>query len=240
MEKKGSVFQEVADKIKKRVVEGVYVSAQRLPSEYDLAKEFDVSRLTVRKAIDSLIQQNVLVKQKGKGTYVMKQSEKIQSGRSGLQGFTEAAKAYGKDSQTKVITFEKLSAIPDEAVEALQLESGEAVYHITRVRSIDKEPMTVEDLYIKAAYVPTITKKQASGSLFTLIEEQIEISYSHQEVEAILMTEKLSELLQVEEGNPVLMVHSITYSADAKPILYDTSYYRADRYTFKNILHRTH
>lgn len=238
MKKKNSLFQNIADKIKQRVINGMYVSAQRLPSEYDLAKEFSVSRLTVRKAIDLLIKQNILVKQKGKGTYVMKQSGKIQSGRSGLQGFTEAAKEYGKDSQAKVIIFEKLKVVPKEIAAHLQLEIDEIVYHIMRVRSIDKEPMTVEDLYIKAIYLPQITKKQAEASLFTLIEKKIEIAYSHQEVEAILITKKVSELLKIEEKIPILKVHSITYAVDAKPILYDTSYYRADRYTFKNILHR--
>jgi len=238
MAKKQSVFQEVAKQIQEKIDKGLYVSSQRLPSEYDLAKEFGVSRLTVRKAIDELISRNILVKQKGKGTYVMTQ-QKIQSGRAGLQGFTEAAKSYGKTSKTEVIRFELVSEIPEEVTRALQLNDQEAAYHIVRLRSYDNEPMTVEDLYIRSIYLPEVTEKQLQGSLFELIEKQIEIAYSHQEVEAILVTKELSPLLEVEAGEPLLMVHSITYSVTATPILYDTSYYRADRYTFKNTLHRT-
>ncbi len=70
---KQAVFQEVAQQIAQRVHEGTYVTSQKLPSDYDLAEEFQCSRLTVRKAIDLLIGQNLLVKEKGKGTYVMKQ-----------------------------------------------------------------------------------------------------------------------------------------------------------------------
>lgn len=240
MAKKQSVFQDIARQIQEKVDKGIYVSAQRLPSEYDLAKEFEVSRLTVRKAIDELISRNVLVKQKGKGTYVMSQ-QKIQSGRAGLQGFTEAAKAYGKTSKTEVIDLVLLTAseVPQKIGEALELNPQEEVYHLVRLRSFDNEPMTVEELYIREMYLPNITKEQVEGSVFKLIEEQIEIAYSHQEIAAMLVSDKLSLLLEVPIGEPVLKVNSITYSITATPILYDRSYYRADKYTFKNTLHRS-
>lgn len=99
-------FDQVSAEIEKRIHEGIYVSSQKLPSEYDLAKEFGCSRLTIRKAIDDLISKNILVKRRGKGSYVMSQP-KIQSGRSGLQGFTEAAKAYGKTSSTESFHLKK-------------------------------------------------------------------------------------------------------------------------------------
>lgn len=240
MAHKQAIFQEVADEIQRRVEAGVYVSAQRLPSEYDLAKEFSVSRLTVRKAIDSLIAKNILVKQRSKGTYVMKTDTKIQSGRAGLQGFTEAAKAYGKDSQTKIIDWEEVMAeeLPVGISEMLQIENNNRVYHLTRLRLLDNQPMTLEELYIKSRYLPEYDVKQLESSLFQLIEENIEIAYSHQEVEAVLIDDYLSEHLAVPVGQPVLKVRSLTYSADAKPILFDTSYYRADKYTFKNTLQR--
>lgn len=240
MAKKQSVFQNIAYQIQEKVDNGIYVRAQRLPSEYDLAKEFDVSRLTVRKAIDELISRNILVKQKGKGTYVMSQ-QKIQSGRAGLQGFTEAAKAYGKISKTEVIDLQRLKAteLPSKISEKLELKSEEEVYHLVRLRSFDNEPMTVEELYIREVYLPNLSKEQLEGSVFNLIEEQIEIAYSHQEIEAMVVPERLRPILAVAIGEPVLKVNSITYSVTAMPILYDQSYYRADKYTFKNTLHRS-
>ncbi len=93
-------------KLKRKIRDGLYVSAQKLPSEYDLAKEYNCSRLTIRKAIDDLIRKNILVKRHGKGSYVMSQA-KIQSGRAGLQGFTEAAKAYGKKARQKSFPLKK-------------------------------------------------------------------------------------------------------------------------------------
>ena len=71
-----------------------------------------------------------------------------------------------------------------------------------------------------------------------MIEQHIEIGYSHQEVEAVKVTPDLAKLLEVATDEPLLLVHSMTYSPSAKPILYDTSFYRADKYTFKNTLVR--
>ena len=230
-------FDQVSAEIEQRIREGIYVSAQKLPSEYDLAKEFDCSRLTIRKAIDDLIKKNILVKRPGKGSYVMTQ-QKIQSGRAGLQGFTEAARAYGKTSKTEVISFEKLKNPSEEILQALQSTSNQPIYELVRRRLLDEEPMTVEKIYLCEAYVEEFSKEDFQGSLFQLIEQQVEIAYSHQEVEAILVEPEISSLLDVPVGNPLLQVHSITYAIDATPILYDISFYRADRYTFKNTLTR--
>lgn len=230
-------FEAVAEEIAERVREGIYVSSQKLPSEYDLAKEFEVSRLTIRKAIDELVQKNILFKLKGKGSYVMS-PQKIQSGRSGLQGFTEAAKEYGKTSHTEVISFKTLKKVPENILEALNLTPKDPVKELIRRRLYDDVPMTVEKLYLPETHVEGLTKKDFEGSLFQLLEEKIEIAYSHQEIEAILVTKELEKLLEVPLGSPLLQVDSLTYTKDAAPILYDCSYYRADKYTFKNTLVR--
>ncbi len=164
-------FNQVSAEIEKRIHEGIYVSSQKLPSEYDLAKEFDCSRLTIRKAIDDLIGKNILVKRRGKGSYVMSQP-KIQSGRSGLQGFTEAAKAYGKTSSTEVISFKKVSGPSEEILNALQLEEDQPIYELVRRRILDDEPMTVEKIYLSEFYVKGLKAEDFSGSLFKLLEEK--------------------------------------------------------------------
>lgn len=235
--KKQAVFEEIAQHIAQRVRDGVYVTSQRLPSEYDLAEEFQCSRLTVRKAIDLLIRQNILVKEKGKGTYVMKQS-KIQSGSGGLQSFTETARIQGKTTHTEVLRYEVAEAVPDKVLQAFGNYTGEPIVYLVRRRYFDEEPMTIENLYILQRYLGEATAEELAGSLFEVIEKSIEIGYSHQEVEAVKVTPDLGELLHVAAGEPMLLVHSMTYSPSAKPILYDTSFYRADKYTFKNTLVR--
>lgn len=235
--KKQPVFQEIADKIAQRVNEGIYVTSQKLTSEYDLAEEFQCSRLTVRKAIDLLISQNILVKEKGKGTYVMKQP-KIQSGSGGLQSFTETAQAQGKTTRTEILHFEVVEELSQKLRATFGTYAEEPVINLVRLRYFDDEPMTVENLYILKRYLGEATPEQLSSSLYQVIEAHIEIGYSHQEVEAVKVTPDIAELLQVAVDEPTLLVHSMTYSPSAKPILYDTSFYRADKYTFKNTLVR--
>lgn len=240
MEKKLSVYEEVMLEIEKRIKEQVYTTSQRLPSEYELSDELAVSRLTVRKAINELVNQEVLFKQRGKGTYVMAKQNKVQSGRSGLQSFTEAAKAYGKKSMTKILKFEKLVDVPAGIREELELKETEGVYHIIRLRSFNEEPMTLEELYVNEDYLPKEMSQALLEeiSLFDLIERKIAIAYSHQEVEAVQVTESLSQTLKIMEGLPIMQVHSKTFSVNATPILYDISYYRADKYSFKQTLYR--
>ncbi|MGX7025010.1 GntR family transcriptional regulator, LSA1692 subfamily [Vagococcus hydrophili] len=233
-----NIFTEIANKINTKIKNGSYSIEQKLPSEYDLAKEFNVSRLTIRKAVDLLIKQNILIKQKGKGTYIMKQTDKFQSGKNGLLSFTESARAYGKTSKATLITFEKTTQLPEEVKENLQVQE-EPVFHIKRLRFFDEDPMTIEEIFIKETLLDEATlEENITGSIFKLIEEKSDIAYSHQEIEAVLATDELSEFLAVEKGQPLLLVHTTTYSASGHPILFDKSYYRGDKYTFKNILHR--
>ncbi|WP_285110263.1 GntR family transcriptional regulator, LSA1692 subfamily [Pediococcus sp. AC40] len=235
-------FEKVAQSLVERIQQGIYSNMQRLPSEYQLADEYGVSRLTVRKAIERLVTAKILVKDPGKGTYIMStnSSNKVESGRMGLQSFTEAAETYGKQSQTQVLDYQPLIR-PDQRVEEkLNLRNNPQleVDELVRRRFWDDDPMTIEDIVILHKYVANHQKNDFKHSLFQILAETVEIAYSNQEIEAIKVDEKLAKLLHVQEGDPILCVHSLTYTADGQPIFYDTSYYRADKYTFKTTLTR--
>lgn len=232
-------FKQVAKVIKNRVDNGTYGTKQKLPSEYDLADEFEVSRLTIRKAVAALINAQILVKSRQKGTYVM-EHPKIESGRLGLQGFTEVSKAYGKKSHTEVLEFKQLIN-PDKRILAkLEMNEGLSVpiYKLVRRRYWDSEPMTVEQIYIPEPLVFGLTPKDFEGSLFAIIEAHEQIAYSQQEIEALLAPRKMADLLQVSTQEPLMKVESVTYTAETKPIFFDTSFYRADKYRFKTTLVR--
>lgn len=235
-------FEKVAQSLVERIQQGIYSNMQRLPSEYQLADEYGVSRLTVRKAIERLVTAKILVKDPGKETYIMStnSSNKVESGRMGLQSFTEAAETYGKQSQTQVLDYQPLIQ-PDQRVEEklnLRNNPQPEVDELVRRRFWNDDPMTIEDIVILHKYVANHQKNDFKHSLFQILAETVEIAYSNQEIEAIKVDEKLAKLLHVQEGDPILCVHSLTYTADGQPIFYDTSYYRADKYTFKTTLTR--
>lgn len=237
--KKQNVYQEIAQKLLHRIEVDEYNLTQKLPSEYDLAKDFQVSRLTVRRAIDELVKLQIVMKVKGKGTYILTKPEKIQSGSFGLQSFSEAAKKRGLFPETKVITFQSRQQPTREMRLTLQLEEGEEIYIIKRLRLANHEPMVLEEICLPMKFIPALTidiiQKQ---SIFSLIEQYLEIGYSHQEIGAVAISKEESDLLQIPEHSPALLVHSTTYSLTGMPILIDNSYYRADKYTFTNVLTR--
>ena len=235
-------FEKVAQSLVERIQQGIYSNMQRLPSEYQLADEYGVSRLTVRKAIERLVTAKILVKDPGKGTYIMStnSSNKVESGRMGLQSFTEAAETYGKQSRTQVLDYQPVNQPDQRMEEKLNLRNNPQpeVDELVRLRFWDDDPMTIEDIVILHKYVANHQKNDFKHSLFQILAETVEIAYSNQEIEAIKVDEKLAKLLHVQEGDPILCVHSLTYTADGQPIFYDTSYYRADKYTFKTTLTR--
>ncbi len=150
--------EEIVKIIRERIRNETYTSRQRLPSEYQLAQEFDVSRLMIRKAISRLINAKILVKDPGKGTYVMLGAErnlKIESGRGGLQSFTEVAKEHGKTVHTKVLKFAPIRNPSRKISEILALDDrlDKKVFELKRIRYWDSDPMTLEKILICGEYI---------------------------------------------------------------------------------------
>lgn len=240
-----SKFEEIARTIENRVQSGMYNAGQRIPSEYQLATELQVSRLTVRKAIRLLIEKQILVKDPGKGTYAMyapKSFSKIESGRGGLQSFTEVAESNGHQAHSKVLKFVPIKN-PDKTIsDQLDLINriDQSVYLLERIRYWDDVPLTLEKVIICGEYIKDKSKSDFNGSLFKILKHKVEIAYSHQTIDAVLVDKTISKLLDVKVGQPLFKVHSIAYTTDARPIFCDTSYYRADKYSFKSTLTRFH
>ncbi|QIL46754.1 GntR family transcriptional regulator [Vagococcus coleopterorum] len=232
------IYKKIAEELLKDIKSGSLAGGERLPTEYELAETFQVSRLTIRKAIDYLIARNVLIKQKNHGTYVVEQS-KIQSGAMGLAGFSESIRNLGMTPTTKLIEMNEIYLPEQDIVERLQLEKNESVIYIKRVRYANDEPLVIENLHIPKKFLGDINSIDfENDSIFEVIEKQILIGYSQQEVSAELVSRTSSELLEIEHRSPILLVNTTTYSVQGGPILIDNSYYRSDKYIFKNILQR--
>lgn len=234
------LYVEIAEALSADVRAGVYGVHQKLPSENDLAQQYNTTRLTIRKAIDLLEKQQVVVRDRNRGTYVLAAQGKISSGSSGLVGFTEAAKQFHLDVSTKVLDLRRTIVYPDYVEAKLDLVAQEPVWQIERLRLADHEPMTYEQIYLKQKVLPELTAHQAQGSLYKLIEQTMAIGYANQELESVLLDQATSQLLATQPGQPAFLAHTVAYSMDGYPILYDNSHYRADKYTFHNILYRGH
>ncbi|MFC6200330.1 GntR family transcriptional regulator, LSA1692 subfamily [Lactiplantibacillus nangangensis] len=234
------LYLEVADQLQGDIDAGVYGVHQKLPSENDLAARYQTSRLTIRKAVDVLEKRQVVVKDRNRGTYALATTAKISSGATGLAGFTEVAKSLHLEPTTQVLKLHVLTTYPKAIKAGLRLETAEPVWQIERLRLVDREPMTHEQIYIPRKLLPELTATKAQGSLYDLIETHLAIAYASQELEAIQLDEPTAKLLTVAPGSAAFLAHTIAFSVDGFPILYDDSNYRSDKYTFHNILYRHH
>ena len=234
------LYLQVADELQKEIDGNVYNVHQKLPSETELAKHFNISRLTLRKAIEALEKRQVVVKDRNRGTYALAATNKISSGADGLSGFTEVAKKMNLRPETQVLQLKTVTKYPAVVAESLRLVEHEPLWRIERLRLVNEAPMTHEQIYIRQTTLPDLDATQATGSLYELIEAHTQIAYASQELEAIQLPEHIGGLLAVATGAPAFLAHTVAYSVDGYPILYDDSYYRSDKYTFHNILYRHH
>jgi GntR family transcriptional regulator len=204
---------------------------QQLPTEADLAQQYQVSRITAKRALDELVRQGRAFRQQGKGTFVAQ--NRIRD-ISGFGSFTEDMKARGLFPSAKVLEFSQMDAEADTQ-KRLQLEKGEQVYFLKRLRLANDEPVAVETAYLPCRLCPDLINEDLSGnSLYAVLAAKYQIvpTWADAEFEARTATKEEAALLGMETNKPVLSARRVTYSANYDLIEAVTSVYRGDRFTF--------
>jgi GntR family transcriptional regulator len=195
-----------------------------LPSEREYCERFGLSRMTVRQALKELEHEGVIVRERGRGSFVA--IPPIEQ--EGIMSFTEMVKARGMIPETKVLEFKRIPA--GELGDLLEIDPKEEIYKITRLRKASGVPVAVETVFIPVLLVPGIESVDLSGSLFSALSERygIEIRKSKTSFSAILSTPELEELLMLRGIEPLLKVESLNFHT--KPVFYEISYYRSDQF----------
>jgi GntR family transcriptional regulator len=202
-----------------------------LPSEAELAVQYQVSRITAKRALDELVRQGRAFRQQGRGTFVAQ--ARIRD-ISGFRSFSEDIRARGFTPASRVLDFRQVE--PPAAVrERLHLPPGEPVFLLERLRLADNEPVAVETAYLPCRICPGLLGEDlANGSLYALLAEKYNRfpTWADAEIEACMPTREQVRLLDLKAGMPVLVAHRITYAADYDAIETVDSVYRGDRFTF--------
>ncbi|MDF2698687.1 MAG: phnF [Haloplasmataceae bacterium] len=231
MDLKTPIYQVIENDIKEKLKSGVLTQGDMIPSENELKEEYSVSRMTVRQALNNLVNEGYLFRHKGKGTFVntLKIEKKIQ----GLLGFSEEMRRMNRKVSNKIISIQSLLA-DDEVAAKLFLNNEEEVFLVERVRYGDKIPILFEKLYVPKRLFKDLNEKIMTGSFYNYIEEELKlkINYCIQTIEAKLANATVSELLEVPKQSPVLYITLNTYLDNGRPFEYVKSYYRADQYRF--------
>ncbi|MDH7637773.1 GntR family transcriptional regulator [Sphingomonas oryzagri] len=208
---------------------------QALPSERDLCEDFDLSRVTIRKAIEGLVDEGLLVRKRGAGTFIADMRREARDTRvekifSKLSSFSEDMESRGMKPSSRWLSQSTGMVSPDEAM-ALALSPGTAVHRFRRLRFADGKPMALEYTILPAHYLPDITA--VTHSLYeALAQTGSRPTRALQRLRAVGFDAEQAEAIGVEIGHPGLLIERRGFLPDGRPVEFTQSYYRGDAYDF--------
>jgi GntR family transcriptional regulator, N-acetylglucosamine utilization regulator len=221
------LYQQLQRALRKAIEIQLLAPEDALPAERDLAAEFNVSRITVRKALDGLVSEGLLVRRQGSGNFV---STRVQKNFAKLTSFSEDMRARGRSPRSVWLKRAAGTVTPEEAL-ALRLSPGTPVYRFNRIRYADDAPMALEFATIVASALPSL--EDVDTSLYEALERSGQRPVrALQRLRAVLLTEDQAELLKAKAGDPGLLVERLGSLRDGRAIEFSQSFYRGDIYDF--------
>ncbi|WP_102796393.1 GntR family transcriptional regulator [Bowmanella denitrificans] len=221
------LYRQLAAHIRQLIADGVVKSGQALPAERELMEISGTSRVTVRKALEQLIDEGLLVRRQGAGTFIAPSRE--QSGQR-LTGFSADAKSRGESPSSVWLVKSLANATEDEA-KHLGLNEGEPVMRFSRLRLSDGEPLAIEHAVIPGNTLPS--PDVVLDSLYQALREYGKHpSKGTQKLRASLASPIEAGLLTIKDGSEVLRIERQTYLNDGSVVEYTRSVYRGDKYVF--------
>ncbi|MDO8211035.1 GntR family transcriptional regulator [Conexibacter sp. CPCC 206217] len=208
----GPVYQRIRRDLEERIRDGALAPGGRLPSETELSSSYGVTRMTVRQAIGRLVEDGLVVRRHGVGTFVASNS-RVRRSLNSLSGFAEELRADGKETTTEVVA-QALELPSAELAEELSMMPGEQYVRIERLRSIDGHPTAVQESWVPVRLCPGMDRVQlVDGSLYATLRGTFGISlvWAEQEIRALAATERLAQQLQVDVATPLLEVVRRTF-----------------------------
>ena len=234
------LYVKIRESLRQKIDAGELSMGQKLPSEDELAAQYGVSRMTVRQGITDLIDEGLLYRRHGVGTFVA--YPPVERDHSRLTNFFENSDAQGIKASASLITMEVEDAKP-KAAKALNLAEGEPVIRVKTLRYADGIPVTVHDAYIPfklfAAILSQDKQKLELQHLWTFFEScGYRVKSAVQKLEAHEADESLARLMEIEEGAPILYKERTVYADDGTPVEFTYCYNRGDRYSLTIVLNR--
>ncbi|CAG9619945.1 GntR family transcriptional regulator [Sutcliffiella rhizosphaerae] len=231
------IYYQLESYIKNQLNAGILKPGDSIPSEREYAESYEISRMTVRQAINSLVNEGLLYRRKGSGTYVAE--KKIEQPLQGLTSFTEDMIKRGLTPTSHLIHLKIVQANSFVAGE-LHISEADPVYEIKRIRLADGEPMALETNYISAHLVNGLTKEVVSASIYAYMEQELGllIAHAHQSIESVKASAEDENFLKIKRGHPMLYIQRNTYLQDGTPLELVKSIYRGDRYKFNIQMNR--
>ena len=221
------LYTQLVGIIKRQISSGMLAVGALLPSEAELCRALNVSRNTVRQAIGELEEEGLVVRKRGKGTFV---ADPTTNRRGVRYSFTTEVSSMGKTPSSTLVDFDLI--VPSaEICRKLELKEGAQVYCFTRIRNVDGAPLILETSYYPQFIYPNLTKQMVqTHSFYSLLYHVGIIPFAADDsYEAVLLDEQRAKLLDVQSGTCAFYHQRRTRTEDGRIYEYTCSYIRADR-----------
>ena len=221
------LYQQLQRAIREAIAQQVLGPDDALPAERQIASDLAVSRITVRKAIDGLVEEGLLIRRQGSGNFVR---ARIEKNFAKLTSFSEDMRSRGRTPHSEWLKRSEGAVTPEEAL-TLRLSPGAPVYRFHRLRFADAAPMCLEYATIAADCLASL---EAVGvSLYEALEAAGNRPVrALQRLRAILLNAEQAKLLHAHVGDAGLLVERIGFLRDGRAVEFCQSYYRGDTYDF--------
>ena len=221
------LYQQLQRSLRGAIENGIIGPDDALPPERDLAEMLGVSRITVRKAIDELVEDGLLIRKQGSGTFV---SNRVEKNFAKLTSFSEDMRARGREPRSVWLNRAEGTVTPEESL-TLRSSPGTPVFRFHRIRYADDAPMAIEYATVIASCLTSL--ETVESSLYEALERTGNRPVrALQRLRAVLLTAEQAKLLKAQEGEAGLLVARVGYLKDGRAVEYSQSYYRGEIYDF--------
>jgi GntR family transcriptional regulator len=221
------LYQQLQRALRGAIENGIIGPDDALPPERDLAEMLGVSRITVRKAIDELVEDGLLIRKQGSGTFV---SNRVEKNFAKLTSFSEDMRARGREPRSVWLNRAEGTVTPEESL-TLRSSPGTPVFRFHRIRYADDAPMAIEYATVIASCLTSL--ETVESSLYEALERTGNRPVrALQRLRAVLLTAEQAKLLKEQEGEAGLLVARVGYLKDGRAVEYSQSYYRGEIYDF--------
>ncbi len=229
-------YLQIGEQLRTRITRGNLRPGDALPSELELKEQYEVSRATVRQALDTLERDGLIYREQGRGTFVAHPA--VEQALTRVVSFTEDMRSRGFAPGTRVLSAEIIPASA-ELAQRLAVQPGEELARIQRLRLADGEPMSIEVSHLVHRYCPGILQHDyANQPLREMLERDydIRITSATQAIQAVSASREIAAALGVKRGAALLFIERTSHSQYAVPIELLQIYHRGDRYVLHNEL----